>query len=110
MRTSPIGGVARPMRTHLLVLGGSWERAELALGAPAAATIAATLRLGDQIAVGGGHLAHGLQHFCEAESLAGVWAKEERSAVMETVPAPGTTRELQTAGTAVRWDTWACSR
>lgn len=87
------------MRTHLLVLGGSWERAELALGAPAAATIAATLRLGDQIAVGGGHLAHGLQHFCEAESLAGVWAKEERSAVMETVPAPGTTRELQTAGT-----------
>lgn len=61
------------MRTHFLVLGSSREGTQLTLGAPAAPAVAAALGFGDQVAVGGGHLAHGLQHFGEAESLAGVW-------------------------------------
>lgn len=63
------------MRTHFLVLGSSREGAELTLGAPAAPAVAAALRFGDQVAVGGGHLAHGLQYFGEAESLASVWTE-----------------------------------
>lgn len=69
---SPISRVPWTMRTHFLVLGSSRKGAELTLGAPTAPTVAAALRFGDQVAVGGGHLAHGLQHFGEAESLAGV--------------------------------------
>lgn len=61
------------MRTHFLVLGGSKKGAELTLRSPTAPTVAAALRFGDQVAVGGRHLAHGLQYFSEAEALAGVW-------------------------------------
>lgn len=63
------------MRTHFLVLGGSRKGAEFTLGTPAAPTVAAAFRFGDQVAVGGGHLAHGLQYFSEAESLASVWTE-----------------------------------
>lgn len=62
------------MGTHLLVVGSAGQGAQLALRAPAAPAVAAALGLGDQVAVGGGHLAHGLQHLGEAEALAGVWA------------------------------------
>lgn len=69
---SPISGVPWAMRTHFLVLGGSKKGAELTLRSPTAPTVAAALRFGDQVAVGGRHLAHGLQYFSEAEALAGV--------------------------------------
>lgn len=86
------------MRTHLLVLGSSREWTEFTLSSPATSTIAAALGLGSQVAVGGGHLAHSLQHFSEAETLAGIWErKRERKVVMETVPVLDMTRQPESS-------------
>lgn len=41
--TSAISGVPRPKGTHLLILSGPGQGAELTVGAPASASITATL-------------------------------------------------------------------
>lgn len=57
------------MWAHFLVAGSARQWAQLTLVAPASASIAAALRFGDQVTVGGGHLAHGLQNLDETEPL-----------------------------------------
>lgn len=41
--TSAISGVPRPKGTHLLILSGPGQGAELTVGAPASASVTATL-------------------------------------------------------------------
>lgn len=57
---SAIGSVARSVWTHLLVLHGARQGAELALWSPATASVTAALGFGNAVAVGGRLLAHGL--------------------------------------------------
>lgn len=71
--TFSVGGVARPLRAHALVLGGARQGAQVTARAPAPAPGAAALRLGDLGTVGRGHLAERLQSFCETEALPVVW-------------------------------------
>lgn len=67
--TSAVGGVSRAERTHLLVLYGAGQRAELTQRSPAAAAVTAALRLGDGVSVSGRLLAHRLQDLRETEAL-----------------------------------------
>lgn len=67
--TSAICGVSRSKWAHLLVLNGARQRAELTLRPPAPAHVAAALRLGHTVPVGGRLLAHGLQDFGVAVAL-----------------------------------------
>lgn len=71
--TSSVGGVSWAVRTDLFVLGRSRKRAKLTLVTPASPPITAALGLRDKVAAAGRHLAHGLQHLSEAESLSVVW-------------------------------------
>lgn len=61
--------VSGSKRTHLLVLCGSGQRAELTVWSPAAASITTTLRLPDADTTAGTHLTHGLKNLHEAEAL-----------------------------------------
>lgn len=51
-------------------MSGPGQGAELAVGAPASASITATLRLGHHVSVAGGHLTQGGQNFGVAQSFA----------------------------------------
>lgn len=69
MPTFAICGVAWTKWTHLLVLRGAWQRAQLTVGTPATTAVAAALRLGDAVATAGSHLAQGLEDLRKAEAL-----------------------------------------
>lgn len=76
--TSAVGGVPGSQRTHLLVLYGAGQGAEFTLRAPASARVAAALRLGDAVSVGGRLLAHGLQNLHVTEALPVVWRDKKK--------------------------------
>lgn len=67
--TSSIRGVAGSKWAHLLVLYGAGQRAELTLRPPASAHVAAALRLGHTVPVGGRLLTHCLQDLSVTEAL-----------------------------------------
>lgn len=69
MPTFAIGCVPRAEWAHPLVLSGAWQRAQFTGGPPAAAPVAAALRLGDTVATAGSHLAQSLEDLREAEAL-----------------------------------------
>lgn len=76
--TSAIGGVARSQGTHLLEEGGAGQGTQFAVGAPASAPVAATLRLGHQVPVTGGHLTQVGQDLGEAEAFSVIWRARRR--------------------------------
>lgn len=65
--TSSICGVAWPVWTEFLVVGGSGQGAEPALVPPAPPAVAAALGPGDKALAAGSHLAHGLQNLSKAK-------------------------------------------
>lgn len=88
---SAVGGVPGSQWAHPLVLHGARQWAELTLGSPAAPKIAAALRFGDTVPVGGALLTHSLEHLGETEALS----------VIDTVRSGGAGLEALVAHTAV---------
>lgn len=92
--TSSVGGVSWAVRTDLFVLGRSRKRAKLTLVTPASPPITAALGLRDKVAAAGRHLAHGLQHLSEAESLSVVWNHMWGVSVRDTEHPPSSSKTI----------------